>query len=712
MNDPELLVGDCLCPNWIRVDAYQRYRDVAHTAHSRIFAVFSEDGNALGLVNERQAALFPERIFGDLLLRRLPLHVVADAPLMDVLSRMESEGEEYFIVVDDADIFVGVVSRLSIITALIARERSLREDMEHLLVDYRNELENRRITAAVFDSTSEGIVVTDAQERIIIVNRAFSETTGWTMDEVVGQSPRLLHSGKHDNAFYEQMWKAIRETGGWDGEIWNRRKNGEIYPEWLHINAIHGDDGQVGYYAGIFSDATYQEELRLRLHYLAYHDALTGLPNRQLFLDRLEQGIALAHRTNEVLALLFIDVDNFKEVNDTLGHVIGDRLLCEVGEVLRATVREDDTVARLGGDEFTVITRIHDDGEGLAAVAGKILNALNRPFKVDDHELFVSVSIGISCYPHDGNNPEQLLMNSDSAMYQAKEAGKGQFHTYSATGHYDFVERVRLSTGLRQALMENAITVAWQPQVEATTGRVVGMEALARWTDQEGKAIPPDTFVSVAEQTGLIGQLGKRMLRAAASEAAALLAEGFCTDKSVRFAVNVSPFQVHAGGQGEDVITGADSILSVLEDCGLDPMRLELELTESAIASHRAGMHDILLNLGRSGIQIAIDDFGIGCSNLLAIRRLPVHKIKLDRLLVTDLDQNFTDREIVAAVLGMARALNLHVVAEGVETKEQAAVLDTLGCNIAQGYLYARPMPMVELREWLGRSDTHATHTC
>ncbi len=708
MAQKELGIVDCLCPNVIQVDAYQRYKDVAEQANAQVFVVFTEQGEFMGLVTERQAALFPNRIFADLLLRRQPPPVADNVPILSALSRMEQERVNHLMVIDSKGQYAGTVSRLSIITALVERERDLRKDLERLLLDYRRELENRRIAAAVFEATSEGIMVTDAKQRIQLVNRAFSKTTGWAVEDAIGQTPHILHSGQHDDTFYAQMWDCLQETGAWEGEIWNRRKSGEIYPEWLHINAIRNEQDEVSYYAGVFSDATHHQEMRARLHHLAYHDALTGLPNRQLFLDRLAHAVAQARRDGDSLALLFIDLDGFKEVNDTLGHLIGDKLLCQVAKLLQNAVRENDTVARLGGDEFTVITQTGTDQTGIITIAEKLLSTLTHQFTIEGHELFVSASIGISRFPEDGDSPEVLLMEADSAMYQAKAVGRGRYHFYSASGHNRFVEKVQMSAHLRQALAEEAITIAWQPQVDMATGRVVGMEALARWS-LDGKAVSPELFIPLAEQTGLIGRLGEQVLHIAAGEAAALLANHPYAGKPFGFAINLSPFQINPARKDSATTSLAQTILEILAEHQLPPFMIELELTETAISTNREEISDLLRLLGNAGIKVAVDDFGTGCSNLATIKQLPVHKLKMDRSLVTDLQDSPTDREIATAVITMARALNLKVVAEGVETEEQAGILRAMGCDIAQGYLYSEPLPMPKLRTWLAKQAERAS---
>lgn len=693
----DLRAVDLLSPRWVCVSAFDRYRDVVRDTRDppRVFVVLNEDRSFMGLVEEQQAALFPGRVFADLIVRRPPSPIPADATPEQVLAALERAPTEHLPVVDETGALIGVTSRLGVFGTLVERERAMRDEREALIECLKKDLADRQIAAAVFAATSEGIMVTDAHGRIILVNRAFVETTGYTEEEAIGQTPRILHSGRHGEGFYEGMWQSLKETGSWESEIWNRRKNGEIYPEWLHINAIHNEAGEISHYAGVFSDITRHKELRAKLHHLAYHDALTDLPNRQLFMDRVEQAIAQARRREGSFSLLFIDLDGFKDINDSLGHGTGDRVLTHVAQRLRDCVREVDTVARLGGDEFIVVLdRGHDDPI-ISAASEKIFKVLADPVEIDGHELFLSASIGISRYPEDGETAEELLRAADTAMYRAKEAGKGTFRFHTAEMHDRIMERVALIAALRQALADGDLTLAWQPQVSLHDGRVTGLEALARWTRKGGSPVGPDRFIPLAEQTGLIHTLGEWVIGTACREAAELLAA--CPGSEMRFAVNVSPLQVQPTTHRE--------IMDALSAAKLDPRFLEIELTENSLATGHEGMLGLLRSLGEAGVQVAVDDFGTGCSNIATIKLLPIHRLKLDRSFVMDLTTDPNDREIAVAIITMAHALGLEVVAEGVETEAQAAILTEAGCDHAQGYLYSRPQGRDDLLAWLRSRD-------
>jgi diguanylate cyclase (GGDEF)-like protein/PAS domain S-box-containing protein len=689
-----LRAGDCLCPQWRHVDAEQRYTDVCsgEGRDARVFAVHDGSGAFVGLVEARQAALFPGRIFADLLVRRQPPALAREVPLPVVLERLQAAGCDYLPVVDDEHGFIGVISMLSAFTVLMEAERQLRGEREQLIESLRHELENRRIAAAVFDASSEGIVVTDADSRIILVNPAFTRTTGYTEAEVLGRTPSILRSGRHDGEFYDAMWRALWESDHWQGEIWNRRKDGEVYPEWLHINAVRDDAGAIRYYAGVFSDITLHEDVRNRLHQLAYYDPLTRLPNRQLFMDRLTLAVAQAQRCGRGFALLFIDLDGFKDVNDTLGHCCGDRLLAALAERLRGVVRQSDTVSRLGGDEFTVILQDGAAESAVVAAANKIFDVLGKPFAIDGHEFFIGASIGASRYPDDGETVQQLLMAADSAMYRAKDEGKGRLSFYSEVLHRRTTHRIETVNALRHALNRNGLEVHWQPQVSLVDGTIGGIEALLRWPSAGGaEPVPPAVFIPLAEQSGLIEALGAWVLETACGQAASLRPAG--GGPLPRIAINFSPLQLKPGGDR--------TVIDAVRASGLDPASLEIELTESALAAGREGMLEFLRKLGAIGIDVAVDDFGTGCSNLTTLKTLPVQKVKIDRSFVCDMARTPIDREIVAAIIGMAHALKLKVVAEGVETPEQARMLRELGCDMAQGFLYSPPVPLAELRALL-----------
>lgn len=688
-----LKAGDCLCQEWAQVNAYQRYRDIIQCANepnlAKVFAVFSEDKKFLGLVEDRQAALFPGRIFADLLIRRQPAALSPETDLATVLQRLGEEHCDYLPVAYPDGNIHGVISQVSIFSILTEHERVLNEERDRLIGELQSELENRQIAASVFDATSEGIMVTDANLRIIMVNQSFGRTTGYTEDEVIGNSPQLLKSGRHDTGFYQEMWHTLRESGSWEGEIWNRRKNGEIYPEWLHINAIGDDEGMVRYYAGVFSDITQHQDLRAKLLHLAYYDVLTGLPNRQLFLDRLSHTIAQSKRSEEHFSILFIDLDRFKDINDTLGHSFGDKFLAAVGQRLRDAVRESDTVARLGGDEFTVILQDTYQVADIAAAAEKILTSLaSSPLCIDGRELFISASIGVSRYPDDGMDADTLLMNADAAMFRVKEQGKGTVRFFSPEMHGRFAERLDIGNALRQALAADALWLAWQPQVSLPDGHIVGAEVLARWEGADGQAIAPSVFIPIAEETGLIAAIGDWALRSMCSQSTEL---SYANKPNFRIAVNFSPLQLRSGGHQQ--------IMETLMMAGINPCSMEIEITESALSSKYESMPEFLKLLAADGVEIAIDDFGTGYSNLANLKNLQIHKLKIDRSFVSNLSASTNDQQIVSAIISMAHTLGLKVVAEGVETVEQATILSELGCDMAQGFYFSRPLVFAAFKQ-------------
>ena len=681
-----LKAGDCLCQDWAQVDAYQRYRDIIQSPNkpnlAKVFAVFSEEKKFLGLVEDRQAALFPGRIFADLLVRRQPAVLSPETDLATVLHRLGEERCDYLPIAKPDGNIHGVISQVSIFSILTQRERALNADRDRLIGELQKELENRQIAVSVFDATSEGIMVTDANLRIIMVNQSFVRTTGYAEEEVIRNSPQLLKSGRHDSDFYQEMWRILGEQGSWEGEIWNRRKNGEIYPEWLHINAIPDDEGTVRYYAGVFSDISQHQDLRAKLLHLAYYDVLTNLPNRQLFLDRLNHAIAQSNRTGEQFSILFIDLDRFKDINDTLGHSFGDKFLTAVGERLKGAMRESDTVARLGGDEFTVVLQNTYEVTDISAAAEKVLASLaSSPLCIDGRELFIAASIGVSRYPDDGEDAETLLMNADAAMFRAKEQGKGGVRFFSPEMHGRFAKRLEIGNALRQALATDALWLAWQPQVSLPDGHIVGAEVLARWEDTEGQSIPPSVFIPIAEETGLISAIGDWAIRSMCSQGSEL---SYGDKQNFRIAVNFSPLQLKPGGY--------QSIMETLKVAGFNPRSMEIEITESALSPKYESMPEFLKLLGEDGIEVAIDDFGTGYSNLANLKNLQIHKLKIDRSFVCNLSSSTNDQQIVSAIISMAHTLGLKVIAEGVETLEQATVLSELGCDMAQGFYFSRPI--------------------
>lgn len=691
MTPAQLTARDLLCPHWQAVGPYERFRDVAVDAQRRapVYAVFETDGRFMGIVDARQAVLFPGRVFADLLLRR-QVPVSAEAAIDEVIARMDREAVDYQPVSEADGRLVGVISRLSIFSGLSARERDLRAERERLIQRLTCELEHREVAAAVFEGMLEGIMVTDVEQRIVLVNRAFSQTTGYSAEEVIGQRPRLLHSGRHDAAFYGAMWQALEREGLWEGEIWNRRKSGEIYPEWLRIQAVDNAQGQRRYYVGIFSDISQHSDMRARLLHLAYYDTLTGLANRQLLLNRLQTAIAHARRADERFAVLYLDLDHFKDLNDTRGHRFGDQVLVGVAQRLSGHLRATDTVARLGGDEFVIILDQVGSDVAIVETADKLIGLMRQPMEVGGERLYVGASIGIARYPEDGDDPDSLLMRADAALYRAKQNGRCGYEFHSERMHERQRKRLELTQALRRAMEKGELWLAWQPQIRLADGRIVGAEALLRWTDADGSPVSPAQFVAVAEESGLIQGLGEWVFAQVGADGPRLIA---ASPISLRLGVNLSPLQIRMGA--------ATQLLQLLTRHGLSVHHLMLELTESALAAHRDGVLSLLATLLEHGAGISVDDFGTGCSNLAMLKALPITQIKIDRGFVMDVLDDVNDRQIVTAMIEMAHALGLEVVAEGVETPEQAALLRELGCDLAQGYFHGRPMSLSQLLDRL-----------
>ncbi len=551
--------------------------------------------------------------------------------------------------------------------------------------------EELRLSATVLEHIADGVVVVDRDGAIVAVNPAFTQITGYEAAEALGRDLGLTRSGRHDDAFHEQLWAGLVDTGYWQGELWAVRKNGEQFLQALTITAVRDSHGVTTHYAGVFSDITLVKENEEKLDHLAHHDSLTELPNRLLFNDRLQHALDRAQRSHEQLALLFIDLDRFKNVNDTLGHHIGDELLKQVAEVLAGRLRDGDTLARLGGDEFVVL--LEDIGGEYAAtlVAEKLVAMFEQPFLVAGHELFVTCSIGISLYPHDATDLNMLIRNADVAMYQAKARGRNGYRFYAPSMTGEGVERLRLETWLRRSLEKDEMFLNYQPQVEIDTGRLVGVEALVRWNHPELGLVSPARFIPLAEDTGFISQLGEWVLAEACRQMVRWQAAGLAVPK---IAVNLSVRQFERG----TIVATVDRILRAT---GLEPRRLQLEVTESVIMNtgdartYINGLHDL-------GVGLAIDDFGTGYSSLAYLKQMPVQTLKIDRSFIQDIHQDANDEAIAIAIIQLGKSMNLSVIAEGVETDEQAAFLLRHGCNLAQGYFYSRPvMPDDLLRRWL-----------
>ncbi|MBY0578326.1 MAG: EAL domain-containing protein [Burkholderiales bacterium] len=536
--------------------------------------------------------------------------------------------------------------------------------------------------AKVFENSEEAIIITDAGNEIISVNRAFSRITGYAAEEVIGKNPRMLSSGMQGGAFYEAMWRTIVETGHWQGEIWNRRKSGEVYPEWLSVSTERNDEGELTNHIAIFTDITSRKRDEERIRFLAYYDSLTELPNRALFEEHINRALSAAKRNGKKVALLFLDVDRFKSVNDSLGHLAGDLLLQSVATRLKKHIRESDTICRQGGDEFIIVLTGIETLDAVVHVAEKIVESMGEAHSIAGHQLVVSFSIGISMYPDDGQSSEVLIRNADAAMYHAKDAGRNNFQFFSQEMNSEAFERLSMESDLRQALKRNELLLHYQPKIDIHSGGIIGMEALVRWQHPEKGLIPPDKFIPVAEECGLIVSIGEWVLRTACAQCQAWHESGLFT---APVAVNISALQFRQKNI-------RDMVASVLQETGLAPHLLELELTESMVMQEAESTIVTLHALKELGVSISIDDFGTGYSSLNYLRYFPVDRLKIDRSFVQDISSDKDDAAITRTIISMGHSLRMKVIAEGVETTDQFALLREQGCDEIQGYYYSKPL--------------------
>jgi len=555
----------------------------------------------------------------------------------------------------------------------------------------RQEAEHKlRLLASVFERSGEAIMICDRDNHILEVNQAFTRLTGYGADDVRGQNPRILSSGRTTAEEFEVMWQAINDQSFWQGEVWDKRKDGSFYPKWLTISAVRNGGGEIEYYIGNFTDMTERKVAQERISHLALHDPLTGLPNRYNLQGRLDQALATARRDGGHLALMFVDMDRFKNINDTLGHHVGDGLLQEVATRLTASVRDSDVVARLGGDEFVVVlTGVEATAAG--NVADKVLKTLGLTYRIESHELHTTPSIGIAVFPDDGDTADVLMQNADTAMYHAKSAGRNNVQFFTAAMNQAARDRHELEGGLHLALEREELSLHFQPQVDGQ-GRVIGAEALLRWHSPEHGPVSPLSFIPLAEETGLILPIGRWVLETACAQLKAW--SGDARTRDLQLAVNVSPREFR---QTEFV----DQIRQVLETSGANPKRLKLELTESLVLDNVEDTIRKMRMIKALGIAFSLDDFGTGYSSLSYLTRLPLDQLKIDRAFVLKLPDNPSDGIIAQTIITMAAGLGLNAIAEGVETEAQREFLERHGCYAYQGYLFSRPLPLAEFGRFL-----------
>lgn len=644
-------------------------------AATQIFNCARED--ILGLEpSDLSPSLQPDGTPSDAAARRLIAQALGGQTLRFEWRHRRANGEEF-----DAEVTLNAI-RVHESTYLVVFVRDISER--------KRAEESLRLAASIFEASSEGMLITDAEARIVSINPAFTRITGYGIEDALGQNPSFLGSGRQDAEFYATLWKALHDHGQWRGEIWNRRKNGEIYAEQLTINAVRDGGDQVRHYIGLFSDITEKKHTDELVWQHANFDMLTHLPNRRLFRDRLEQAIRKTQRNGLALALLFIDLDRFKEINDTLGHDSGDLVLVEAARRISACIRAADTVARLGGDEFTVILPDLGNKSPVDRVAEDIIRALTNPIPLAGEWVHISASIGITLYPADATEAEDLIRNADQAMYVAKSQGRDRYAYFTVAMRQAAQMRLRLLNDLRAALVGREFELHFQPIVEIATGRVAKAEALLRWRHPLRGLISPGEFIPLAEESGLIHEIGDWVFRTAAHYSRHW---GRHYGGVFQISINKSPLQFQK--------TPATPWPDYLREQGIPAGGIAVEITEGLLLNAIPAVVERLLEFRDVGIQVAIDDFGTGYSSLAYLKKFDIDFLKIDQSFVRSLDTETSDRTLTEAMIAMAHKLGLKVIAEGVETEAQRDWLAAAGCDYAQGYWYARPMPADEFETWM-----------
>ena len=554
----------------------------------------------------------------------------------------------------------------------------------------REATEALSMAGRVYETTSEGIVVTTPDGTIVDVNEGYLSIHGVERADVIGQNPRIHHSGKHDAAFFSAMWATLLGTGHWQGEIWDRRSDGSLIAKWLSISSVSNDEGETTHYVGVFSDITVLKEGEAALEWLATHDPLTELPNRALLADRMTTALARSRRLQTTTAVLHFDLDHFKDVNDTLGHAAGDSVLVTVAERCLKAVRESDTLGRSGGDEFTVIASDYAGPEDLITLAHRLLSAIEQPVTLGEHDAYVTASIGIAVFPEDGTDPGTLAARADIAMYRAKALGKNRFEFCSGGLRDEVLHRAQVATDLRQALKDDRLFLVYQPQVNLATGEIVGVEALVRWRAADGSVIMPAEFIPIAESCSLILKVGDAVLTHAIADLKVLFGAG----RGLTMAINVSARQ----WMEQDV---AAAVIEAIGAAGLAPDHFEVEVTESGITTRADVAAAKVRSLQEAGVGVSLDDFGMGYASMSYVMDFHPSKLKIDRSFVSGLPEAPSSIAIVNATIALAKGVGAKTLAEGPETEEQVRFLRGSGCDYAQGSYFSQGVPLDRLLELL-----------
>ena len=573
------------------------------------------------------------------------------------------------------------------VSQIIVSHKNENDEVEYFstiirdITDWKQSEEQALLASRVFESIREGIMVTDNQQKIVFVNKAFTSLTGFSFDEVYERSPKILSSGWHNSEFYEAMWSTIRATGTWRGEIWNKKNDGSLILEELSISQVKDSKGDITHYVGVFQDITLRKELEAKIHYQAYHDVLTGLPNRILLQDRMIQAIHYAEREKQKIGLIYVDVDRFKRINDHFGHHIGDKLLQMIAERINKSLRASDTIARIGGDELIILLPNMHSRDHCLRLADKIKDQIIKPFYIEGHELFVTCSMGISMYPEDSTDVDNLLKLADNALYEVKNNGRNNYRFYNIT-NTPTNNVFTLEKSLRDALEKNEFTIHYQPIIHTTSRTLMGAEALIRWDRNKKGLISPAEFIPLAEETGLILMIDRWVLQQACKKMKQWHEQGYL---DLRISVNLSMLQF----QQPDLVK---SIQFILLETGLPPSALILEITERTMMLDPNLSIVTMQSLRDLGVHISLDDFGIGYSSFNYLKQLPINKLKIDRSFIKDITEGGKDISIVNALISMAHNLSLQVVAEGVENEEQLSLLMQGECDYIQGYFFNKPL--------------------